>query len=151
MATVYLAQDLKLQRQVALKVLRPELAASLGNERFLREIEIAARLSHPHILSLHDSGEAGGHLYYAMPYVEGESLRQRLEREGQLPIADVIAIVRAVASALTYAHHQLGPKGLERDQPVVPEVLCEVHDGHAAPAELALDPVSVAQYVLEGV
>jgi eukaryotic-like serine/threonine-protein kinase len=106
MATVYLADDLKLHRRVALKVLRPELSASLGNERFLREIEIAARLSHPHILPLHDSGEAGGHLYYAMPYVEGESLRQRLEREGQLPIAEVIAIVGAIASALTYAHQQ---------------------------------------------
>jgi len=105
MATVYLAQDLKLHRPVALKVLRPELAASLGNERFLREIEIAARLNHPHILPLHDSGEAEGYLYYAMPYVEGESLRQKLEREGQLPIADVIAIIQAVASALTYAHH----------------------------------------------
>jgi tetratricopeptide (TPR) repeat protein/tRNA A-37 threonylcarbamoyl transferase component Bud32/TolB-like protein len=106
MATVYLAEDLKLHRRVALKVLRPDLAASLGNERFLREIAIAARLTHPHILPLHDSGEAGGHLYYAMPYVEGESLRQRLEREGQLPIAEVIAIVRAVASALTYANQQ---------------------------------------------
>jgi serine/threonine-protein kinase len=106
MATVYLALDLKLHRQVALKVLRPELAASLGDERFLQEIAIAARLSHPHILPLHDSGEAGGHLYYAMPYVEGESLRQRLEREGQLPISEVIAIARAVASALTYAHQQ---------------------------------------------
>jgi serine/threonine protein kinase len=106
MATVYLAEDLKLDRRVALKVLRPELAASLGAERFQREIGIAARLSHPHILPLHDSGEAGDHLYYAMLYVEGESLRQRLEREGQLPIAEVIAIVRAVASALTYAHQQ---------------------------------------------
>jgi serine/threonine-protein kinase len=104
MATVYLAMDLKHHRQVAIKVLRPDLAASLGADRFLREIEIAARLSHPHILQLHDSGEAGGHLFYAMPYVEGESLRQRLEREGQLPIGEVIAIVRAVASALTYAH-----------------------------------------------
>ncbi len=105
MATVYLALDLKLHRHVALKVLRPELAATLGNARFLREIEIAARLDHPNILTLHDSGEAGGHLFYAMPYVEGESLRQRLEREGQLPVPEVIAIVRAVASALTYAHH----------------------------------------------
>ena len=104
MATVYLAQDLKLHRPVALKILRPELAASLGAERFLREIQIAARLSHPYILPLHDSGEAGGRLYYAMPYVEGESLRQRLEREGQLPLAETIAIVGAVASALTYAH-----------------------------------------------
>src|SRR4051794_37197477 len=99
MATVYLATDLKLHRQVALKVLRAELAASLGNERFLREIEIAARLSHPNILPLHDSGEAAGTLYYAMPYVEGESLRHKLDREGQLPVAEVIAIVRAVAGA----------------------------------------------------
>jgi eukaryotic-like serine/threonine-protein kinase len=106
MATVYLASDLKLQRQVALKVLRPELGAALGTDRFLREIQIASRLNHPHILALHDSGEAGGHLYYAMPYVEGESLRQRLDREGQLSIPEVIAIVRAVASALTYAHQQ---------------------------------------------
>jgi eukaryotic-like serine/threonine-protein kinase len=104
MATVYLATDLKLQRQVALKVLRPELGATLGNERFLREIAIAARLNHPHILALHDSGEAGSHLYYAMPYVEGESLRQRLEREGQLPVPEVLAIIRSVASGLTYAH-----------------------------------------------
>jgi tetratricopeptide (TPR) repeat protein len=106
MATVYLATDLKLQRQVALKVLRPELGAALGPDRFLREIQIAARLTHPHILGLHDSGEAGGRLFYAMPYVEGESLRQRLEREGQLPVAEVIAIVQAVASALSYAHQQ---------------------------------------------
>jgi tRNA A-37 threonylcarbamoyl transferase component Bud32/TolB-like protein len=106
MATVYLARDLKLDRRVALKVLRPELAASLGTERFLREIEIAARLSHPHILQLHDSGEAAGRLFYVMPYVEGESLRQRLDREGQLTVAEVIAIIQAVASALTYAHHR---------------------------------------------
>src|SRR4051812_6956064 len=86
MATVFLAQDLELHRQVALKVLRPELAASLGNERFLREIEFAARLNHPHILPLNDSGETAGCLYYTMPYVEGESLRQRLDRQGQLPI-----------------------------------------------------------------
>ena len=76
MATVYLAEDLKLHRQVAVKVLRPELAAALGPERFLREIEIAAKLHHPHILALHDSGEADSFLYYVMPYVEGESLRE---------------------------------------------------------------------------
>ena len=81
MATVYLAEDLKLHRRVALKVLDPELAAALGSERFLREIEIAARLSHPHILPLHDAGEAGGRLFYAMPYVQGETLRHRLVRE----------------------------------------------------------------------
>ena len=85
MATVYLAEDLRHHRQVAVKVLRPELAATLGPERFLREIEIAARLQHPHILPLHDSGEADGFLYYVMPYVEGESLRARLARQGELP------------------------------------------------------------------
>jgi serine/threonine protein kinase len=106
MATVYLAQDLKLGRPVALKVLRPVLAAALGTERFLREIEISTRLNHPHILPVHDSGDAGGYLYYAMPYVEGESLRRKLEHEGQLPVPEVIAIVSAVASALTYAHQQ---------------------------------------------
>jgi len=104
MATVYLAQDLKHRRSVAIKVLSPELAATLGRERFLREIETAARLTHPHILPLHDSGEAGGFLYYVMPYVEGESLRDRLNREGQLPIADAVAITCKVANALSYAH-----------------------------------------------
>jgi tRNA A-37 threonylcarbamoyl transferase component Bud32/tetratricopeptide (TPR) repeat protein/TolB-like protein len=134
MATVYLALDLKLQRKVAIKVLRPELAASLGNDRFLREIEIAARLSHPHILPLHDSGEAGGHLYYAMPYVEGESLRQKLEREGQLPIEEVIAIARAVASALSHAHRQ---GVVHRD--IKPEniLLARGNDGLAAHALVA--------------
>ncbi|PYO70746.1 MAG: hypothetical protein DMD64_16695 [Gemmatimonadetes bacterium] len=83
MATVYLAQDLKHHRKVAIKVLKPELAAALGPDRFLREIETAAGLNHPHILPLHDSGEAAGLLYYVMPYVEGESLRDRLSREKQ--------------------------------------------------------------------
>ena len=104
MATVYLAQDLKHRRPVAIKVLAPELAATLGRERFLREIETAARLTHPHILPLHDSGEADGFLYYVMPYIEGESLRGRLNREKQLPIADAVAITCAVANALSYAH-----------------------------------------------
>src|SRR6059036_3640598 len=104
MATVYLAQDLKHGRSVAIKVLAPELAAALGRERFLREIETAARLSHPHILPLHDSGEAEGFLYYVMPYVEGESLRDRLNREKQLAIEDAVAITCQVASALSYAH-----------------------------------------------
>ena len=81
MATVYLAEDLKHHRKVAVKVLRPELAATLGPERFLREIEIAAGLTHPHILPLHDSGDADGFLYYVMPYIEGESLRAKLARE----------------------------------------------------------------------
>src|SRR6267142_446127 len=104
MAVVFLAHDLKHHRQVAIKVLRPELAQALGADRFLREIEIAARLNHPHILPLHDSGEADGLLYYVMPYVEGESLRDRLDREKQLPIADAVAITCAVANALSYAH-----------------------------------------------
>src|SRR5215211_7759242 len=106
MATVYLAQDCKHERLVALKVLHPDLAATLGPERFLREIKLAARLNHPHILPLHDSGEAGGFLYYVMPYVEGESLRERLEREKQLPIDEAVHHARAIASALDYAHRQ---------------------------------------------
>jgi serine/threonine-protein kinase len=104
MATVYLAQDRKLGRAVALKVLRPELAASLGGERFLREIEIAAKLAHPHILALFDCGEAEGLLYYTMPFVEGETLRDRLIREKQLPLEDALRITREVADALGYAH-----------------------------------------------
>ena len=104
MATVYLARDLKHGRAVAIKVLRPEIAAALGPERFLREIEVAARLTHPHILPLHDSGEAAGFLYYVMPYIESESLRDRLEREGQLPVEEALRITREVASALAYAH-----------------------------------------------
>jgi len=106
MATVYLAQDLKHDRQVALKVLRPELGAVLGGERFLREIQIAARIQHPHVLTLLDSGEADGLLYYVMPFVRGESLRDRLGREGKLPIADVIRMLRDVADGLAEAHRQ---------------------------------------------
>jgi serine/threonine-protein kinase len=104
MAVVYLARDLKHERLVAIKVLRPELAASLGGERFLREIQIAAPLQHPHILPLYDSGAGDGLMYYVMPYVEGESLRDRLNREGQLPLPDALRISREVAEALSYAH-----------------------------------------------
>src|SRR5437016_13695700 len=104
MATVYLARDLKHDRPVALKVLRPDLAAVLGGERFLREIRLTAQLQHPHILALIDSGEADGFLYYVMPYVEGESLRERLKREGQLPLEEALRIAREVASALSHAH-----------------------------------------------
>lgn len=104
MATVYLARDLKHDREVAIKVLRPDLSASLGAERFLREIRIAAQLQHPHILTVFDSGEAGGFLYYVMPYVEGETLRTRLERDGQLPVGDAVRILREIADALAYAH-----------------------------------------------
>ncbi len=106
MATVFLADDLRHQRKVTLKVLREELAAALGPERFLREIRIAAQLQHPHILPLYDSGEAGGFLYYVMPYVEGESLRAKLDREVELPVAEAVRIVRDVTDALAYAHQR---------------------------------------------
>src|SRR6478672_3792542 len=106
MATVYLALDVKHERPVALKVLHPELAASLGPDRFLREIKTAARLNHPHILGLHDSGEADGFLYYVMPYVEGESLRERLDREQLLPVDEAVHHARSIASALDFAHRQ---------------------------------------------
>jgi serine/threonine-protein kinase len=104
MATVYLAQDLTLHRRVALKVLLPELTATVGRDRFVREIAITSRLTHPNILPLHDAGEADERLFYAMPYVEGESLRQRLEREGQLPVAEALGILRDLAAALEHAH-----------------------------------------------
>lgn len=106
MATVYLAEDRRHQRPVAIKVLQPELAATLGSDRFLREISIAARLQHPHILTLIDSGEAGGFLYYVMPFVEGESLRRRLNHEGELPVEDVVEIMHDLADALAHAHAQ---------------------------------------------
>src|SRR5437868_4079424 len=104
MATVYLARDLRHQRNVALKVLNPELGAVLGVERFLSEIKVTANLQHPNLLPLFDSGEAEGLLFYVMPYVQGESLRARLEREKQLPVDEAIRISTAVASALDYAH-----------------------------------------------
>ena len=104
MATVYLAHDLKHDRLVAIKVLKPDLGASLGAERFLREIRIAAQLHHPHILGLLDSGEADGLLYYVMPFVEGESLRERIAREGALPIPDAVRILHEIADALAAAH-----------------------------------------------
>ena len=104
MATVYLAQDLKHHRKVALKVLRAEIAASLGADRFSREIEVAARLQHPHILPLLDSGEAAGYLYYVMPFVEGESLRERLAHKGELPVHDALKIIIEIVDALAHAH-----------------------------------------------
>ena len=132
MATVYLAQDLRHGRPIALKVLRPELAAALGPGRFLREIEIAARLTHPNILPLHDSGDAGGLLYYVMPYVDGESLRSRLAREGPLPLDRALEIAREVASALGYAHEH---GVVHRD--IKPEnVLLE--SGHAVVADFGV-------------
>ncbi len=106
MATVFLAQDVKHDRIVALKILHPDLAASMGSERFLREIKLAARLNHPHILPLFDSGAADDFLYYVMPYVEGESLRERLDRQSQLPVDEALHIARTMASGLDYAHRQ---------------------------------------------
>jgi len=104
MATVYLARDLRNRRNVALKVLNPELGAVLGAERFLAEIQVTANLQHPNLLPLFDSGEVSGLLYYTMPFIEGESLRSRLDREKQLPVAEAVRIAAAVASALDYAH-----------------------------------------------
>jgi eukaryotic-like serine/threonine-protein kinase len=106
MATVYLAEDVRHGRRVALKVLKPELAAVVGAERFLAEIRTTASLQHPHILPLHDSGEADSFLFYVMPYIEGETLGDRLEREQQLPVEEALAIAGKVAAALQYAHEQ---------------------------------------------
>jgi len=104
MATVYLADDIKHERKVALKVLKPELAAVVGAERFLAEIKTTANLQHPHILPLFDSGEADSFVFYVMPYVEGESLRDRLDREHQLPVDEAVKITTDLAEALDYAH-----------------------------------------------
>src|SRR5215212_2255859 len=104
MATVYLARDVRHARNVAVKVLNPELGAVLGAERFLSEIQVTANLQHPNLLPLFDSGEANGLLFYVMPFVEGETLRARLEREKQLPVDEALHIATAVANALTYAH-----------------------------------------------
>ncbi len=104
MATVYLAEDIKHDRKVALKVLKPELAAVVGAERFLAEIKTTANLQHPHILPLFDSGEADGFLFYVMPYVEGETLQGRIDREKQLPVDEAVRIATAVANALDHAH-----------------------------------------------
>ncbi len=132
MGTVYLAWDRKHARRVAIKILPPDLASALGPERFLREIAIAARLSHPHILPLHDSGQAGGVLYYVMPWVEGESLRQRLDRMPPLPVEEAIAIARQTAEALAHAHaHGV----IHRD--VKPENIL-LHQGHALLADFGV-------------
>jgi serine/threonine protein kinase/Flp pilus assembly protein TadD len=139
MATVYLAQDRKHDRAVALKVLHPELSSSLGPDRFLREIKVAARLNHPHILPLHDSGEAGGFLYYVMPYVEGESLRSRLNRDGKLPLDEALYLARGIAGALDYAHRQ---QVVHRD--IKPENIM-LHEGEAMVMDFGIaKAVSVA-------
>ena len=133
MATVYLARDLKHKRPVALKVLRPELAASLGPERFQREIEFAARLQHPYILTVLDSGDAAGHLWFTMPYVEGESLRTRVAREGQLSIEAALRIASEAAQALQYAHEH---GVIHRD--IKPENLLLTTDGNTLVADFGI-------------
>src|SRR5688572_20527073 len=132
MATVYLAQDLRHHRRVAVKVLRPELAAVLGGDRFLAEIRTTANLQHPHILPLFDSGEADSFLFYVMPFVEGESLRDRLQREKQLPVNDALRIAIEVGSALDYAHrHGI----IHRD--IKPENIL-LHDGQALVSDFGI-------------
>jgi eukaryotic-like serine/threonine-protein kinase len=133
MAIVYLAQDLRHERPVALKVLLPELAATLGPERFQREIRLAARLQHPHILTVHDSGEAGGQLWFTMPFVEGDSLRDRLRRERQLPVDDALRIASEAARALDYAH-QHGV--VHRD--IKPENIMLTSDGSTLVADFGI-------------
>ena len=132
MATVFLAQDLRHSRRVALKVLRPELAAVIGAERFLAEIKLTANLQHPHILPLFDSGAADSYLFYVMPYIEGETLRDRLTREKQLPLADAVRIAREVGAALDYAHRH---GVVHRD--IKPENIL-LHDGSALVADFGI-------------
>jgi serine/threonine-protein kinase len=138
MATVYLAQDARHDRPVAIKVLRAELAASIGADRFLREIRVAARLQHPNILALYDSGEAAGFLYYVMPFVKGESLRARLDREQQLSLPDAIQLTCEIAEALHCAHDQ---QIIHRD--IKPENIL-LHEGHALVADFGIARAAAA-------
>jgi eukaryotic-like serine/threonine-protein kinase len=138
MATVYLARDVRHERDVALKVLRPDLAESLGRERFLREIRLAARLNHPHILPLYDSGEAGGFLFFVMPVMQGQTLRERLQLERQLPVDVAVRIAQEVADALDYAHrHDV----VHRD--IKPENIL-LHEGHAIVADFGIGKAVMA-------
>ncbi len=133
MATVYFARELAEPRDVAIKVLRPELAASIGGDRFIREIEVASRLKHPNILGLYDSGEVDDFLWFSMPYVTGESLRDRLEREGQLPLGDALNVIRQVGRALAFAHQQ---GIIHRD--IKPENIMLAGDGLALVADFGI-------------
>jgi serine/threonine-protein kinase len=132
MATVYLAQDLKHERKVAIKVLRPELAAVLGADRFVQEIKTTANLQHPNILPLFDSGEADGFLYYVMPYIEGETLRDKLNHDTQLGVEDAVSITIEVAEALDYAHRHAV---IHRD--IKPENIL-LHDGRPLVADFGI-------------
>src|SRR5688572_19020377 len=151
MATVYLARDLKHDRKVALKVLHPELGAIIGTERFLAEIRLTANLQHPHILPLFDSGVADGLLYYVMPYVDGESLRSKLTREGQLPTDDAVRIAAGIANALEYAHQHgvihrdLKPENilLHSEQPLVADFGIALALTHAGGARMTQTGISL--------
>jgi serine/threonine protein kinase len=132
MATVWLARDLRYNRQVALKVLDAP-ADRMGAERFLREIALAARLQHPHIVSVYDSGQTAGCLWFTMPYIEGESVRDRLKREGALPAGDAVRVAREAARALQYAHEQ---GVIHRD--VKPENILLTHDGSSLVADFGI-------------
>jgi serine/threonine-protein kinase len=138
MATVYLAQDVKHRRQVAVKVLHRDLAAALGPDRFLREVEIAATLNHPHILALYDSGDADGYLFYVIPHVAGESLRQRLLREHQLPVEEALRLTKQVAAALAHAHAR---QVIHRD--IKPENIL-LHEGEAMVTDFGIARVANA-------
>jgi serine/threonine protein kinase len=132
MATVYLAEDLRHDRKVALKVLRQDVAQTVGAERFLQEIRLAARLSHPHILPLFDSGEAAGFLFYVMPNVEGQSVRDQLDKQGPLPMDVAVQISKEVADALDYAHrHGVVHRDIKPDNIML-------HEGHAMVADFGI-------------
>ena len=144
MATVYRAHDRRHGRPVALKVLRPELSEALGRERFLQEIRLAASLTHPNILPLHDSGDADGILWFTMPLIEGDNLRHRLDREGQLALGDAIHLLGQIADALAYAHRR---QIVHRD--IKPENIL-LHEGHAIVADFGVGKAIEAATSNEG-
>jgi eukaryotic-like serine/threonine-protein kinase len=150
MATVYLADDLKHQRQVAIKVMKPELASAIGHDRFLREIEIVARLNHPHVLPLFDSGADEGRLFYVMPYISGASLRARLDREKQLDLPEAVRLTREIASALGHAHRQgLVHRDIKPENVLLADGIALVADFGVARAMHAVDATDRTQVSTE--